>query len=326
MLSRKRTSFFPAICAKKRYTDKKNHASVINQTKQPKQEIKGTRTPQANDKQHDIMATFPHRSAQATEKHQSASTASSDDNAIPDGNGVYLLQLENFDGTVKAKPLGKSVKLSFIYKFAIYVATREKLGRDWNAKEDGDLFYDPVIDAREPQGEYLRWMSDEEVADMNPEYGNVGAICHGGILHVFDSSKTAQGCRKIKKRYTVYKVQPTIWDLMAAETEGDICLRELQQVPLCITASATAGVKHILDEPSPTAAKYLPPGYMTESNRLRLTNVPDNDETRKTTITVQEEEVTAVEASAVHETDAHPPSQTSRVTEKYDCTIDVFDS
>ena len=279
------------------------------------------------------MATFPRRSVPSQEKQPTAtaaSSSSSEDNATPDGNNIYLLQLENFDGTVRAKPLGKSVRLAFIYKFAIYVSTREKLGRDWDAKEDGDLFYDPIIDCREPQGEYLRWMNDDEVADLNPEYGNVGAICHGGIIHVFDSSKTTtQGCRKIKRRYTVYKVQPTIWDLMAAETEGDICLRELQRVPLCITASATAGVKHVLDEPSPAAAKYLPPGYMTEEfNRLRLTNAPSNVETKKTTttVTVQEEEEQTIPQPLLT-TPTTTVTETPKTTvEKYDCTIDMFDS
>lgn len=184
-------------------------------------------------------------------------------------NATFVAQVENFEGTVRAKPLGKSDLKPHILRFVEYVAAREMLGHDWNAKEDGDVFYDPIINDREPTKKYLRWMTQEEIDELNSE-NNSGALCETGILHVSDNSKLVSGCRKICKRYTIYKVEPTIWDLMNAETPHEELFRQITagnpllqieagdstQEHACGDADGAAAGTYAMD---PEATVYFPP-------------------------------------------------------------------
>lgn len=192
---------------------------------------------------------------------------------------VYVVQVESFDGKIMAKPLAKSESKRHAYKFMEYVAAREMLGRDWNASEDGDVFYDPVFNCEEPDGEYLRWMTEEEVAELNPiTEGNAGASCIGGISHVYNSSRvTKEGYRMMKRRYCTYKVEPTVYDLMESETDGEKKLRAINDT-----------VELSLDQPEnyskydiePESYKYFPAEYLpnkgnNNNNTLRLTTKPN---------------------------------------------------
>ena len=196
----------------------------------------------------------------------------------PNIDPTYVLQIENFDGKIVSKPMSKSNVKQFIYKFALTISTHEYLGRDYSP-EDGNLFYDPLISAREPTREYLRWMMDDEIAELNPENDKTGATCIAGILHLCDNTVLRNGHRKIKKRYAIYLVKPTIWDMMATETEGDKRLQTLQAAPLCLTDDSLASIRGDLDEPSDGMDKYLPASYTigtstSTSSTLNITDAP----------------------------------------------------
>ncbi|MDD5753157.1 MAG: hypothetical protein PHN45_00185 [Methylococcales bacterium] len=192
---------------------------------------------------------------------------------------TYVLQMENFTGNVMAKPLGQSRSNQYIHKFSIYVASRELIGKDWNPREDPNIFYDPSIDSVEPRCEYLRWMNDEEIEELKTLY-YIGATCTSGMLHISDSSNTTHdGHRKIRRRYCIYQVQCTIYDLMAMETEGDRALANMVGTPLSLPPStqlppsATAAVQKSLDMVNESMAKYLPPSITTH---LALTQEATN--------------------------------------------------
>jgi hypothetical protein len=143
---------------------------------------------------------------------------------------IFVIVFEGFSGDIKMKPLGKSMILGNANEFMTYVAIRIFLGRDWNPKIDKDPFYDSVIASSEPTGEYLRWMENIEIGELNNVDDIRGGTCVSGILHVGKLPSGTDLNRPIKFRYTVYILEPIIQDMMMAETDGDKELERLNEL------------------------------------------------------------------------------------------------
>jgi len=171
----------------------------------------------------------------------------------------YVITMESFEGVLLAKPLGKSEHQHNALRFMEYVATREYLGRDPEPSDGALVFYDYTVGLKEPNEEYLRWMERDEVEDLNNDIK--GGICVAGIIHVHDIKRnTRDNQRRVKRRYTIHKTYPVIFDLMEAETSGEQLFRHVKNtVPLCIEQDMKATQSHDMMD-------FDPYGGMTSKN------------------------------------------------------------
>jgi len=179
-------------------------------------------------------------------------------------DGTYVLQQENFVGEVNAMILGQSPKDSHIFLFTTYVAAHQLLGREWNPKIDGNIFYNNNINKAEPKTQYLRWFLPEEIKAFN-ETHSYGCELLQGILQISALNDLSNGRRKIQRRYRIQYTPYTVFDLMAAEgatdqafaNSGPLALPPPSQLP----ASATAAIASHLPELDSNLAEYLPKSY-----------------------------------------------------------------
>ena len=187
----------------------------------------------------------------------------------------FVLQVESFEGTINAIVLGQSRSKAHICTFATYVASHEMLGKDWDVKTDGNIFFDPRIDAREPSGDYLRWMLPTEIAEFNANASKGCDLVHG-ILHVGDARNcSSDGHRKIKRRYRIFITPVTIYDLM--EMESSLLSGDTRNTPLALPspselpASATAAVASTIFDSDKNLSKYLPESCVNPQQQKMLT-------------------------------------------------------
>jgi hypothetical protein len=172
-------------------------------------------------------AASTRRQQQQTREPQQAPTAAAEASV----ESSFVITMEVFEPPIYGKPIGKSSTMDNARKFMQHVSARMMLGHDPNFEENTDrLFYDEILDDREPDTQYLRWMDPEEIEALNPLNAPSGSECLEGLLHVHDSNVTWEGHRKIRRRYTIHRVDSVIWDVMEATSVAET-FADRQRVP-----------------------------------------------------------------------------------------------